>query len=676
MSDVQSRWSRWGRWSALKRWAVYAVAVAMTGVAGAVFAIGFRLALHHGFERLYGSADALVAFASLPLAWRVIAPAAGGFLAGVVTARRGGGQNVGAILEAVTLGRGRLSLRATLWKSLASFAALVGGGSLGREGSIVQFGAASGGALGERLGLDARRVRVLVAAGTAAGFASAYNTPIAAVLFVVEVVVGVATVELILPVAAAAALATAITRRAVGGGPIYGARAFAIGSNAEYGAYLLLGVAGALVGAGFLTFLTEGEKRFDAARLSRPVKGALGGALVGLVACALPTVTGNGYEAIQRVLDGRVAVPLIAMMLLAKTLATTASVSSGSPGGVFTPSLFLGAALGGLVGAGVRSLPWVFGHGVTVGGYALVGMAAVSAATTHAPLMAAVLVFELSGDYAVVLPLMLATTMAAALSRRLRPRSVYTQELERRGIAWEGDLAERLAKAVRARDIMEMGAPVVSAGAPLSEALALFAKGSGRRVYVENNGGGVRAVDLHAAREAWEAQARGDRVLQTAGDAATEVPVATLDDGLGELNEKLWKTDWGEIAVVDRAEPGRVVGTVTRRALLGAFDRELLQRDVLLTRVVWRDGDAPAADYLELPAGQRAEVVPVSGEALGEGIDVGNIRKKYRVTVVAIRKSGDGVWRDPEEVREVTDGDRAMVVGEPGAIERFAKKTL
>lgn len=644
----------------------------MTGAAGAAFAVGYRLALHHGFALLYGSGDVLVAFASLPLPWRVAAPALGGLVAGVVSSRRGGGQNLGAVLEAVTLGRGRLSLRATLWKSLASFAALVGGGSLGREGSIVQFGAASGAALGARLGLDARRVRVLVAAGTAAGFASAYNTPLAAVLFVVEVVVGVATLEVVLPVAAASALATAITRRAVGGGPIYGARDFAIASNAEYGAYLALGVAAGAVGAGFLALLADGERRFDASRLPRPAKGALGGAIVGLIACALPAVTGNGYEAIQRILDARVAAPLVAVMLLAKALATTSSVSSGSPGGVFTPSLFIGAALGGLVGAGARAAPWLFGHDVAAGGYALVGMAALSAATTHAPVMAAVLVFELSGDYAVVLPLMLATTTAAVVARRLRPRSVYTEELERRGVSWEGDLADRLARAVRARDIMERDPPRVEADAPLSDALALFARGSGRRVYVEGPEG-LRAVDLHGAREAWEARAKGEGdAVKTAWEAAREVPVAALDDSLVELNEKLWQTDWGEIPVVDPAEPGRAVGTVTRRALLGAFDRELFQRDVLLTRVVWRQGGAEAADYLELPPGRRVEVVAPPASLVGAPLDVGDVRRRFRVTVVAIRRSGgEHPWRDPEEAGPLAADDRVMAVGEPEAVEAF-----
>jgi CIC family chloride channel protein len=421
----------------LRRHAAYAAAILLVGLAGAGFAIAFRLALHHGLKLLTGDERVLDGFRALPRLGRLCLPAVGGLcagLVGLVTARSTGGHGVGAILETVALGRGRLSLRVTLWKSLASFLALVTGGSLGREGSIVQFGASAGAAAGAHLGVDPKRTRALVAAGTAAGFAAAYNTPLAAVLFVVEIVTGLATFEVVLPVVVATMVSTAATRAAVGGGPIYGARTFALASNAEFVAYLALGALAGVVGPAFLASLGAGERAFRASRLPGPARGALGGLGVGLLACALPEVTGNGYEAIQLILDGRVPVALFGVLLVAKALATVSSVSSGSPGGIFTPTLFLGAALGGLVGTGVQALPAVFGHGTATGSYALVGMAALTAATTHAPLMAAVLVFELSGDYAIVLPLLLSTVTATLVARALRRDSVYTEDLRRRGV--------------------------------------------------------------------------------------------------------------------------------------------------------------------------------------------------------------------------------------------------
>jgi len=183
-----------------------------------------------------------------------------------------------------------------------------------------------------------------------------------------------------------------------------------------------------------MRLLSWGEDQFRRESLALPWRPALGGALAGLVIAVVPEVAGNGYEPLNALLDGRFALGFVALLLVGKCLATTASVSSGSPGGVFTPTLLLGGAVGGLYAAGLTAAGFELGP---AGGYALVGMAAASAATTHAPLMAAVMVFELSGDYAIALPLVLATAIATLVSRKLRTDSIYGAELRARGVGWE-----------------------------------------------------------------------------------------------------------------------------------------------------------------------------------------------------------------------------------------------
>lgn len=650
---------------------MFAAATLLVGALGAAFAIAFRLGLRGGFIALFGEDDVLAAFGRMPRAMRVLLPTLGGAAAGLVTslASRRPGYGVGEVLEAVTVGRGQLSLSACLWKSASSFLAIVTGGSLGREGSIVQFGAGVGSEVGRRLGLTANHGRALVAVGTGAGFAAAYNTPIAAVLFVIEVVLGVATLDVVLPVVVGVVVATGLTRATLGGGPIYGARDFAIVSPRELLAHLALGLAAGVLGPAFLAAIARGERLFLAAARPRPARGALGGLGVGLLACALPGVTGNGFEAIHHILDARFAAGMLALLLLGKSVATVSSVGSGSPGGVFTPTLFLGAALGGLVGRAALALPAVFGATVVPGGYALVGMAALTAATTHAPVMACVLVFELSGDYAIVLPLLLATAVATWVARQLRPASVYTDELLRRGVAWEGSVAERLARAVRARDILKLDPPTVSADAPVESALSLLESGRGRRVYVLD-GSTIRAIDLNAARALRSEVSKGAMDGRTAGSCASAVPVARVEDTLFELNEKLWNVDFGEIPVSDPADASKVLGVVTRRALLGAFDRELLQRDLLLTRVVWSEGGREGVDDLELPVGQRVEAIAPPSHLLGTRANVGTLRERYRVTVVAVQQSIDGQpgWRDPEDSAALHRGDRLLVIGESARI--------
>lgn len=344
-------------------------------------------------------------------------------------------------MEAVVLGRVRLSLRVTLLKSLASWLAIAAGGSLGREGPLIQFGAAVAKWISDRLRLPPRDGRRLIAAGTAAGFAAAYNTPLAAALFVLEIVTGVVVLDTVVPLLVATVIASELTHLVVGQGPIYGQRSFALTSSLELVAFGALGVLGALAAQGFMRLLALGERKFRRPTLPLPYRPALGGLLAGSLIAVMPEVSGNGFEPLRDIIDGKLSVAFVAWLLLAKVLATTASVSSGSPGGVFTPTLMLGGGVGYLFGVALAA---TFGSAVgPAGGYAIVGMAAATAATTHAPLMAAVMVFELSGDYAIVLPLALATALATAVSRALRKDSIYTAELRERGVGWEMTLEGR-----------------------------------------------------------------------------------------------------------------------------------------------------------------------------------------------------------------------------------------
>jgi chloride channel protein, CIC family len=415
----------------------FCAGVVLVALGAAAFAIAFRAALSFIVLRLGNGPDVVSAARAAPVWLRLLAPAVGGLLAGTLglwAARAPAGQGVADVMEAVVLGRVRLSMRVTLLKSLSSWLAIASGGSLGREGPLIQFGGSLGNWLSGALGLPMARTRVLIAAGTAAGFAAAYNTPFAAVLFVLEVVVGVAALDTVVPVLVSTVAATALTRAVVGEGPIYGARAFHLGSPWELLGFVGLGVFVALGAQGFMRLLSLGEQLFRRPSLVMPWRPALGGLLAGALVAVLPEVAGNGYEPLNAILNGQLGLGFIAVLLVAKCVATTASVSSGSPGGVFTPTLLLGGGLG-FVYADLLSRA---GVGVAAaGGYALVGMAAATAATTHAPLMAAVMVFELSGDYAIALPLLLATAIATFVSRSMRRDSVYTAELRERGVAWQ-----------------------------------------------------------------------------------------------------------------------------------------------------------------------------------------------------------------------------------------------
>lgn len=403
----------------------FLAALFLVAAGAAAFAIGFRGALGLVYSRVLGGRDVLEAFTHAAWYVRLLLPVLGGLLAGLVARH---GQGFGDVMEAVVVGRVHLSVRQTARKALGSWLAIAGGGSIGREGPLIQFGGALGDFVSDVMKVAEEQKRVLVAAGIAAGFTAAYNTPFAAVLFVVEVVTITVAVDSLIYVALATAISTAVLRAVVGGGPIYGERAFAIESNWELLAHAILGLAAGVVMYGFQRLLAAGEWLADRNWLPQPWRAAFGGLGVGALAIVLPQVAGNGYEPLNRLLDGEYTLGVIVLLLMAKAVATTSSVSTGSPGGVFTPSLFIGGALGAAWGHACAS---IFHLPTAYGSYALVGMAAATGAMTHAPLMAALLVFELSGDYGIVLPLVVATAVATAVARALKADSVYAAELIR-----------------------------------------------------------------------------------------------------------------------------------------------------------------------------------------------------------------------------------------------------
>ncbi len=413
----------------------FAVALCLLAVGAATFAVAFRGSLTLLYRLAYGADNVVEAITNLSPWMRLLVPLAGATVAGLIAHwRHAPSQGVSNVMEAVALGRVQLSLRTTASRVASSWAAIATGLSIGREGPLIEVGGPLGAALGQAFSTPLEQTRFLVAAGTAAGFAAAYNTPLAAVLFVIETIVGIAAPDVLLSVMATTFIATAMTRAIVGAGPIYGQRAFGLNSYADFFWFATLGLAAALAAIGFKRLLGLIEAAFERYPVPQPWRAMLGGLVVGAIAIYHPDVAGNGYEPLNAMLNAPMLVRVVGVLVIAKVIATSASVGSGIPGGVFTPMLLVGASLGTV---------WAHVTGANAGSYALVGMAAVTAASIHAPLTATVMIFELSGDYLIVLPLLLVTIVATTTSKSLGSESVYEAELRRRGLAWDLTLEGR-----------------------------------------------------------------------------------------------------------------------------------------------------------------------------------------------------------------------------------------
>jgi H+/Cl- antiporter ClcA len=407
----------------------------LVGILGALVTVGFREGIRLMQYLLTGRSGRFAQVsASIHPLQRMLIPTVGGILAGLILqygTRLTRGSKSSDYMEAVTLGDGFISVRVSLVRSASSLCTIGSGGSIGREGAMVHLAALVGSSLGRLLQLPAPSRRLLVACGAAAGIASAYNAPLAATLFVAEILMGSLELEDVGPLLVSSVLASTTIHQVLGYAPIYGKPVVQLGSGWEMFFFLLLGVLAGYLAPAFLWLLETSHKLFNAVRAPVFVRFSLGGLAVGLLSVVEPKVWGNGNSVVFSILHNPWTWAALLTVLICKLLATTAMVGSGAVGGVFTPTLFIGAALGALLGNVVHDLfPGWTGTPAT---YAVIGMGAFLAGTTHAPLMSILMVFEMTGDYDVVLPLMLATTAAHYVAKTYRNgKSMYFDSLHRK----------------------------------------------------------------------------------------------------------------------------------------------------------------------------------------------------------------------------------------------------
>jgi len=675
---VPSRPSRFGRFFWRDPNTQFLLLAAAVGVAGALGAIVFRTLSLVLTRWLLDAGDVVRGAEALPVVIRIFVPAAGAFIGGLVIrwlVAGTGPTGISQLIEVVALGRRTVRLRPSLGRAAASLTVISTGGSEGREGTIIQIGAAFASYLSRLLKVSPERVRILTACGMAAGVAGAYNTPIAATLFVLEVVVGSFSMTLFGPAVVSAVTSTVVVRLLLGDEAVYGVAPFRLQSFLEFLPFAAIGIAAGGASALFVRALRASRTLFAKSRLPLPVAMAIGGAIVGALGIFLPQVWGSGFAGANRILRGNPTLVLLLLLFVGKIVATSATIGSGGVGGVFTPALMIGAALGGIV-ARLSGLAFP-GLDAPVGGYALLGMGGLLAGVTRAPLLAIIMVFELTQNTAVLLPMMAVSVLAVLTARSLQRDSVYVQSLRSAGIVWEKTPEATALSSLKVADVMREDVKLVPRTLPLPEIVNTFLHTRSLYLYVGDDAGRLLGViDLHDIKETLAERELSTLVI--AEDLIGEIPSVTPAEPLTSVNEKLWFRDLGQLPVVDSPETRRFLGVVTRRDLLGAFDREVLQRNRLVARVRTFGETGSDVDYFDLPEKHRLVQVDVPPAIEGQTVGESGIRSRFGVSVLAVKRlTREGFERRfvPEPGDRFQHGDVLIVLGTEDAIEKLRAGT-
>jgi CIC family chloride channel protein len=547
----------------------------LTGAGAGVGAVAFRYMIE-GVTYLFSGHDdySAVGRAGNPLigvgSWFVIlAPVVGGLIYGPLVSRfapEARGHGVPEVMYAVNRLGGRMRPQVPIVKSLASALCIGSGGSVGREGPIVQIGSALGSVLGQRVRVSEAQLRLLVACGAAGGIAATFNAPIAGVFFALELILRNFETRSFGLVVLSSVTADAIGRAAFGSNAFLSLPPFTFTSPVELLLYGGLGVLACGVGLGFVRVLYVGEDVAD--RIWRGpdwVRPAVGGVLLGLFLLAVPEMYGVGYPVLERAVSGHYVIAALIGLLAAKVLATSLTMWIGGSGGVFAPSLFMGAMLGSAYGAVAHDLlPHL---AAAAGAYGLVGMGAVFAASARAPITAVLIIFELTGDYRVILPIMIAVVVATALANALTHDTIYTLKLRRRGIDIEAPASSGLMAQITVGEAAGALPRPLDPDQPLRDVRDRFAAERTNALPVLGADGAllgvVSAGDVLAATA-------GSRHDQTAGALVHETPDLRTDQTLEEAIWRLNATDDDGLAVLD-AVSGNVVGWLTHRGILNAY---------------------------------------------------------------------------------------------------------
>lgn len=567
--DIAEYWQKMARWSHLnqtRRLVILAVGVGLTCGLASVFLVTMIELINDLFYRGLKASD------PQPL-WVIFIPALGGLLVGPLIAKispETKGHGVPEVILAVAKNEGRIRPRVALTKVLASSLTIGSGGSAGREGPIVQIGSAIGSNLARLLKEPPEMIRVLVACGAAGGIAASFNAPLAGVVFSMEVILREFATKAFAMVVISSVTASVFARIMLGEDAFFYVPPYEMHNPWEILAYALLGVGAALVARFFISTLYSVEDRFDKLPIPDMFKPALGGLLLGALAYQIPQIRGTGYASVEAALRGDLTLSVLVLLFLGKIIGTSLTLGSGSSGGIFAPTLFFGAMFGGIFARLIHTIfPML---AIEPGAYAVVSMGAMFSGVAFSPITSILVIFEMTHDYGLILPMMVACVLSALVSRGLSPDSIYTLKLSRRGIKIESPEGSDILSRMKVDQAMSRKVETL----PQAMTLELLIKKVRRSPHsgfpvVDSADQLVGLVTYEELREGLMADRSTPIVV--ADLMRQDPPTAYPDEFLEDVVSRMRHHDIGRIPVISRKTHNKVLGIITDQDIVKALGK-------------------------------------------------------------------------------------------------------
>lgn len=650
------------------------IAAIIIGLLAGFAAIGIRFLIREiSYFCFQGDGSLLQNIMNTPWYWILIIPTIGGLIVGPIIyflAPEAKGHGVPEVMQAILLKGGNIRPRVAFIKAIASAITIGTGGSVGREGPIIQIGSSLGSMIGQFLRVPSKRLKTLVGCGAAAGIAAAFNAPIAGALFAVEIILMDFAIAQFSPIVIASVIATVVSHTFEGKFAAFIVPKYQLVSPQEIGFYFILGALAGIASYLFIKALYYSEDVFDN-KLKFPeyLKPALGGIQIGLIALIFPHVMGVGYDTINDALYGNMFWYLALALVFIKILATSITLGSGGSGGIFAPSLFMGAMLGFFFGNAVHTIfPEVT---ATPGAYALVAMGGLVAGTTRAPITAIIIVFELTNDYSIILPLMVTCIISTILSSKLSRESIYTLKLLLRNIGIKEGMEVNIMDSLYVKDIFRKDVETIKDSENFNQIVNKILKGKSAEYPVIDKDENVKGIiSIYDIKGFFLEKEQLKDLLIATDIASTRFESLPPETSCQNALDIMSRFGLEGLPVVNTENGNKLIGYIWRKDIQDAYQKEIERMEIAsnLASSISMKEDEKQFHFME---GYSIVEISTPKSFIGKSIRELDIRMKYGVDVLSIKvgkKSDVKVKAIPNPNHIFTEDETIIVAGEISSI--------